>query len=121
MRLVPIFAILFPWLLFEPLAHDMRFERAVIGIVTAVLAMVVGLLSWGTPRLRIGLSVIGALLILSNFVFPDRLSVMASHFIAGAFLLVIGVTRRPVSTITNERKPVTSTERALREEPQPGT
>ncbi|HEY0706313.1 MAG TPA: hypothetical protein VGG33_05920 [Polyangia bacterium] len=120
MRLVPIFAILFPWLLFEPLAHDMRFERAVIGIVTAVLAMVIGLLSVGKPRLRIGLSVLGALLVLSNFAFPDRMSVMASHFLAGAFLLVLGVTRRPVSTVTNESKPVTSTERALREEPQPG-
>jgi hypothetical protein len=119
MRLLPI-AILFPWLLFEPLAHEMRFERAVIGIVTAVLAMVVALLATGSPRLRIGLSILGALLVMSTFAFPDRIGVMASHFLAGAFLLAMGVSRRPVSVITDEGKPVTSTERALREEPQPG-
>ena len=120
MRLVLIFAVLFPWLLFEPLAHTMTFQRAVIGIVAAVAAMIVGLLSTGSPRLRIGLSVIGALLVMSNFAFPDRVSVMASHFVAGALLLALGVSRRPVSTVTDESKPVTSTERALREEPQPG-
>jgi hypothetical protein len=120
MRLLPI-AILFPWLLFEPLFHPMRIEKAVIGIVVAFVCMALAPLASGNYKLRPWLSYIGAALAMSNFFFPDSFSVMASHVVAGVALLITGVLPKPRITYTrNTPGPVTETASALLHEPQPG-
>lgn len=116
MRLVPI-ALLFPWLLFEPLFHPMRMEKAVIGMLAAVLSLAMAPLANGANRWGLGISVVGATLALSNFVFPDSFGVMASHVFAGSVLMLAGVLRKPDITYTRT-PPVTSTKKALLEQPQ---
>jgi hypothetical protein len=117
MRLVPI-ALLFPWLLFEPLFHPMRIEKAVIGMLAAVLSLALLPLAGEASRLRPVLSLIGVTLALSNFFFPDTFVVMASHVAAGALLMFCGVNTRPEITYTRDSQPVTSSAQALREQPQ---
>lgn len=121
MRLVPIFALLFPWLLFEPGFHDMRPEQAVISITAAVLAAVLFPMSFSNARLRPALSALGAVLVLSTFYLSDNLTVTVSHVLCGAVLLLAGLAPKPVITYTDVREPVTSSAQALLHEPQPGS
>ena len=116
MRFIPI-AVLFPWLLFEPLFHPMRMEKAVIGMLAAVLSLALAPMASGVRRWGISISVVGALLALSNFVFPDSFAVMTSHVFAGSVLMLTGVLRKPDITYT-QTPPVTSTKKALLEQPQ---
>ena len=121
MRFVPVFALLAPWLLFEPLIHPMRMGKSVIGIAAALLCLAITPLAIGAPKMRPALSVIGGVLAVSNFFIPDSLSVMASHVASGAILILIGSAPAPFSTYTREGEgpgPVTSTARALMHEPQ---
>ena len=118
MRLVPI-ALLFPWLLFEPLFHPMRMEKAVIGMLAALLSLALVPMSGGVSKLRPIISLIGVALALSNFFFPDTFTVMASHVGAGALLMFCGINTRPEITYSRDNRPVTATERALTEQPQP--
>jgi hypothetical protein len=117
MRLVPI-AFLFPWLLFEPSFHTMRIEKAVVGMLAALLSLALLPLSGGSSKLRPLISVVGACLALSNFIFPDSFPVMASHVAAGALLMFTGVNTRPAITYTRDSRPVSSTAQALLEHPQ---
>ena len=118
MRLVPI-ALLFPWLLFEPMFHPMRIEKAVIGMLAALVSLALVPMSGGVSKLRPVISLVGMALALSNFLFPDTFVVMASHVAAGALLMFCGVNTRPEITYTAASKPVTSTKQALLEHPQP--
>jgi hypothetical protein len=117
MRLVPI-ALLFPWLLFEPLFHPMRMEKAVIGMLAALLSLALVPMSGGVSKLRPVISLIGVALALSNFIFPDTFTVMASHVAAGALLMFCGVNTKPEITYTRQANPVSSTAQALMEKPQ---
>jgi hypothetical protein len=118
MRLVPI-ALLFPWLLFEPMFHPMRLEKAVIGMLAALMSLALVPMSGGVSRLRPIISLVGMGLALSNFFFPDTFGVMASHVAAGALLMFCGVNTRPEITYTHSSRPVTATKEALLEHPQP--
>lgn len=117
MRLVPI-ALLFPWLLFEPMFHPMRIEKAIIGMLAALLSLALVPIAGGVSKLRPIISLIGATLALSNFLFPDSFGVMASHVAAGALLMFTGVNHRPEITYTRTSQPVTSAANALLEQPQ---
>lgn len=117
-----VFAVLIPWLLFEPGLHEMRLEKAIVGVAAAFAAMILVPLALGIEKMRTMVAILGALLALSNFYFPDTLAVMSSHFVAGAILLGFGLVRHPVSTVTEPPgAPVTSSAQALLHEPQPGS
>jgi hypothetical protein len=119
-RLVPVFALLLPWLLFEPVLHAMRFEKGVVSIAVALVCLFVAPLAIGMPNLRPILAAAGFVLAFSNFMFPDNVATMTSHVIAGLVLIVAGATRAPASSYSSAEVPRTVPATArLRD--QPGT
>jgi hypothetical protein len=120
-RLVPVFALLLPWLMFEPVLHPMRFEKGVISLIAALVCFFVAPLAIGIQRVRPILAATGLLLALSNFYFPDNTMTMTSHVLVGLVLIVAGATRAPATTYSNVAEPVSSGASALLHHPQPGT
>jgi hypothetical protein len=120
-RLVPVFALLLPWLMFEPVLHQMRFEKGVISLVVALVCFFVAPLAIGIPQVRPVLAAAGLLLALSNFYFPDNAATMTSHVLVGLVLIVAGGTRAPATTYSDVARPVSSGANALLNQPQPGT
>jgi hypothetical protein len=119
-RLVPVFALLLPWLMFEPVLHPMRFEKGVISLLAALVCFFVAPLAIGIPRVRPILAATGLLLALSNFYFPDNAATMTSHVLVGLVLVVAGGSRAPASSYSSRSAPVSSSANALLHHPQPG-
>jgi hypothetical protein len=120
-RLVPVFALLLPWLLFEPVLHDMRFEKGIISILAGLVCLFIAPLAIGIPSVRPVLSATGLLLALSNFFFPDNAATMTSHVLVGLVLMVAGATRAPATTYSDVGEPVSSGADALmHHQPHPG-
>jgi hypothetical protein len=119
-RLVPVFALLLPWLLFEPVLHEMRFEKGVISIVVALVCLFIAPLAIGIAQVRPVLAAVGVVLALSNFYFPDNAATMTSHVLTGLILIVAGATRAPATSYSRIGDPVSSGASALMHHPQPG-